>query len=128
MQLRLQIIGNSRPFGTDAGDCEPAAGTSKVRPVGRSGVVSGATIIHEHEVAWEVRKGLMALEPGEDVLSVFRDVIVPRLCDRDAGAGAGADACRLWAGRQADAYAGGGRWEHNVITNQVPIPSPRGEV
>jgi len=53
----------------------------------------------------------MALEPGEDVLSVFRDVIVPRLCDRDAGAGAGADACRLWAGRQADAYAGGGWWD-----------------
>jgi len=46
----------------------------------------------KHEVAWEVRKGLMALEPGEDVLSVFRDVTVPRLCDRDAGAGAGADA------------------------------------
>ena len=87
MQLRLQIIGNSCPFGTDAGDCEPAAGTSKVRPVGRSGVVSGATIIHEHEVAWGVRKGLMALEPGEDVLSVFRDVIVPRLRDRDAAAG-----------------------------------------
>ena len=82
----------------------------------------------KHEVACEVRKELMALEYGEDVLSVFRDVIVPRLCDRDAGAGAGADACRLWAGRQADAHAGGGRWEHNVITNQVPIPSPRGEV
>ncbi|RLG20181.1 hypothetical protein DRN77_08015 [Methanosarcinales archaeon] len=60
--------------------------------MGRSGVVSGATIIHEHEVAWEVRKGLMALEPGEDVLSVFRDVTVPRLCDRNAGAGAGTGA------------------------------------
>ena len=48
--------------------------------------------IHEHEVAWEVRKGLMALEPGEDVLSVFRDVIVPRLRDRDAGTDAGTDA------------------------------------
>jgi len=92
MQLRLQIIGNSCPFGTDAGDCEPAAGMSKARPARRSGVASGATIIHEHEVACEVRKGLMALEYGEDVLSVFRDVIVPRLCDRDAGAGAGADA------------------------------------
>ena len=45
----------------------------------------------KHEVACEVRKGLMALEPREDVLSVFRDVTVPRLCDRNAGAGAGAD-------------------------------------
>ena len=52
----------------------------------------GCTIIHEHEVAWEVRKGLMALEPGEDVLSVFRAVIVPRLRDRDAGTDAGTDA------------------------------------
>ena len=73
--------------------------------------MSGARSSDKHEVAWEVRKGLMALEPGEDVLSVFRDVIVPRLCDRDAGAGAGADACRLWAGRQADAHAGGGWWD-----------------
>jgi len=46
----------------------------------------------KHEVACEVRKGLMALEPGEDVLSVFRDVIVPRLRDRDTGTGAGTDA------------------------------------
>ena len=46
----------------------------------------------KHEVAWEVRKGLMALEPGEDVLSVFRDMIVPRLRDRDAGTDAGTDA------------------------------------
>ena len=68
--------------------------------------MSGATIIHEHEVACEVCKGLMALEPGEDVLSVFRDVTVPRLCDRDAGAGEGADVrdcgrggrqMRMWA-------------------------------
>jgi len=46
----------------------------------------------KHEVACEVRKGLMALEPGEDVLSVFRDVIVRHLRDRDAGTGAGTDA------------------------------------
>ena len=52
----------------------------------------GCTIIHEHEVACEVLDGLMALEPGEDVSSVFRDVIVRHLRDRDAGTGAGTDA------------------------------------
>ena len=46
----------------------------------------------KHEVACEVLDGLMALEPGEDVLSVFRAVIVPRLRDRDAGTDAGTDA------------------------------------
>ena len=46
----------------------------------------------KHEVACEVLDGLMALEPGEDVLSVFRDVTVPRLRDHDAGTGAGTDA------------------------------------
>ena len=69
-----------------------AAGTSKVRPVGWSGVASDARSSDKHEVACEVRKGLMALEPGEDVLSVFRDMIVPRLRDRDAGTDAGTDA------------------------------------
>jgi len=54
--------------------------------------VSGARSSDKHEVACEVRKELMALEPGEDVLSVFRDVTVPRLCDRNAGAGAGTGA------------------------------------
>jgi len=47
----------------------------------------GCTIIHEHEVACEVLDGLMALEPGEDVLSVFRDVIVPRRVMRTAQQG-----------------------------------------